>query len=65
MLQVAQLASSIFLLTHSLKNYQTASDIIEKYQNKTVYDLRADLSNNAKYVVSFILKFLYNILYIF
>lgn len=48
MLEIAQLSSSLFIFTHSVYNFQTASKIVASAQKATIGEYRRGLSRNQQ-----------------
>lgn len=47
-LEIIQLSASLFLFTHSLYNFQTATTLIKQKQNMTINEFRQKLSKNQR-----------------
>lgn len=47
-LDIVQLGASLFLFTHSVYNFQTASSLIDSTRNSTINSARQNLSRNQK-----------------
>lgn len=48
MLEIVQLSSSLFIFTHSVYNFQTATNIVKSAQKATIGEYRRGLSRNQQ-----------------